>query len=228
MVGDGIGSLESVLHEKAIKFEYIDSFYEDFSGFDELSPELLVVTGGSMGVYQLEDYPFLKKEILMIENRLKHNLPVFGICLGAQMIAKALGSNVYEGKNGIEKGWFPIEVLDEGKDTPVQHLDKKNTSMLHWHGDTFDLPSGATRLASSEKYENQAFSWGNNVMGLQCHLEITQKLLMSWLVSSAASVKKGELDIENVRKETEKHIGVLNIQSFKFFSEWIEGLQINA
>jgi GMP synthase (glutamine-hydrolysing) len=114
------------------EYTYWDTHLKGLEGFDPLEPELLIVLGGAPGVYQADLYPFLKDEINIIEKRLAARRPVLGVCLGAQLMAKALGSDVYVGEQGSEKGWFPIKVNDKGQNSVVNVLDKEHTNMLHW------------------------------------------------------------------------------------------------
>ncbi len=221
-ISDGLGSLAAALEKAGADYRYIDTYKEDVSDFDALAPDLLIVLGGAPGVYQADLYPFIKQEIKILEKRLAAGLPVLGICLGAQMMAKALGSEVYIGEQGQEKGWHKIYINEAGKQTAVRHLDAAHTSMLHWHGDTFDLPDGATLLASSDLYRNQIFSWGDCALGLQCHAEATQNILQSWMVDAAASVHKGELDLHRLRAQTDANTDILMRQTELFLHDWLE------
>ncbi len=134
--------------------------------------DMLVVMGGPMGVYDSEKYTWLNNEKEFIKEAIESDKYVLGICLGAQLIAAAMGAKVYP--SGIQEiGWYPIELTEKG-DKLWGSLDPENRWMvLHWHGDTFDLPEGAQLLASSKVTKNQAFLLGNNVLGLQFHLEAT-------------------------------------------------------
>jgi GMP synthase (glutamine-hydrolysing) len=225
MICDGLGSLAGVLDKAGIEYRYIDTYREDFSDFDPELPDLLIVLGGSPGVYQADHYPFLKEELLHIEKRLERNMPVLGICLGAQMMAKVMGSNVFPGPQGSERGWYSLKVNEKGKQSAVRHLDEEYTQMVCWHGDTFDLPKGATLLASTDMYENQIFSYGKNILGLQCHAEVTPCILKGWFVSSASRVANGELDLEDLRSKTEQHAPVLINQTEKFLLEWLDQIE---
>ncbi|AUT01364.1 amidotransferase [Nostoc sp. CENA543] len=132
----------------------------------------LVVMGGPMNIYEDEQYPWLTQEKRFIAQAIAANKMVIGICLGSQLIADVLGSKVYRGKYK-EIGWFPIELTDAArKSTIFGDLPQKFT-VFHWHGDTFDLPTGATRLAYSAACQNQAFIYDEKVLGLQFHLEST-------------------------------------------------------
>jgi GMP synthase (glutamine-hydrolysing) len=139
--------------------------FPDFSRFD-----VLVVMGGPMGVYDDREYPFLAREKVYIENALKLGKKVIGVCLGAQMLADVLGAKVYKNRYK-EIGWFPVYKTDEAEEgTAFQNLPKEFIA-FHWHGDTFDLPAGATRLAYNEATENQAFQYQDEALALQFHLE---------------------------------------------------------
>ena len=122
-----------------------------------------------MSVNDERAYPWLKPEKKFIDEAIRRGLPVVGVCLGAQLIAAALGAKVYANTHK-EIGWFPIQALDVGADA---FRFPRQATVFHWHGETFDLPSGAVRLARSSACENQAFQVGRNVIGLQFHLETT-------------------------------------------------------
>lgn len=148
-------------------------FYEaeqapaNVDGFD-----WLVVMGGPMNIYQYRDHPWLRGEKRVIRDAVAANKRVLGICLGAQLIADALGGKVYQNAER-EIGWFPVTAVPEGKGSPFAFPEA--TSVLHWHGDTFSLPPGGVWLARSEGCENQAFAVGTRVLGLQFHLEMRQE-----------------------------------------------------
>ncbi len=221
---DGLGSFARAFENFGADYFYIDTYREDISTFDALAPDVLVVLGGAPGVYQAEYYPFIRQEIDIIEKRFAANKPVLGVCLGAQMMAKALGEDVYVGKNGVEKGWLEIDVTDAAKGSPLEHLDGQHTKMLQWHGDTFDMPKQATHLAKSNQYANQAFSFGKS-LGLQCHAEVTPCILKSWLVNAAGDVADGKLDVVDMMDKTDKHIGTLMEQSGKFIEGWLSEIK---
>ncbi len=193
---------------------------------DVISPDVMIILGGPIGVYDAPEYPFLYQEIELIKQRIETKKPLLGVCLGAQLIAKALGANVYKGTKGKELGWNPITVTEAGKSHPVKHLDKEHTSMFQWHGDTFDLPDGATLLASNENYENQIYSYGRNVLGLQCHAEVTVSLLQEWFVMLVNDLRASDKlpDVIEMRKITAKLGPVLEAQTQKFLTSWLKGL----
>lgn len=135
------------------------------------SIDWLIVLGGPMNIYEDHNYPWLTPEKNLIEQVIKLNKPVLGICLGAQLIADVLGARVYQGDHK-EIGWFPIGI-NTNKSEVFNNLPEQLT-VFHWHGDTFDLPANATHLAQSEGCQNQAFIYNNKVLGLQFHLEVTK------------------------------------------------------
>jgi len=145
---EDLGSLDHLLRERGFEIEGVDVATARFPLPQAASCDLLVVLGGPIGVYDQQDYPFLKDELACISQRLQARKPILGICLGAQLMAAALGSRVYPGQQGAEIGWSPLQAAPDS-DTPAWFapLLAPGVSVLHWHGDTFDLPSGAVRLA---------------------------------------------------------------------------------
>lgn len=137
-------------------------------GVEEI--EALIVLGGPMGVYDEADCPWLKPEKLLIRAVIDAGKPVLGICLGAQLIADVLGADVK--RNPMKEiGWFPIQLTDQARAECVFADFPQELTVLHWHGDTFDLPKGAVRIGHSDCCVNQGFLWGENVIALQFHLE---------------------------------------------------------
>jgi GMP synthase (glutamine-hydrolysing) len=133
----------------------------------------LVVLGGPMGVYEADRYPFLEAERRLVRAAADAGRPVLGICLGAQLLARAFSADVYPGRNGKEIGWEPVELTAAGRDDPVLGALAGAGPVFHLHGDTFDLPPGAVHLARSGRYAHQAFRIGPRAYGLQFHLEFT-------------------------------------------------------
>ena len=144
-----------------------------------------MVLGGPIGVYEADAYPFLTPEIELIARRLHADRPTLGICLGSQLLAAALGARVYS--SGVKEiGWAPIELSAAGEASCLRHLEK--TAVLHWHGDTFDLPAEAVRLASTPVCKNQAFSWRAHALALQFHAETAGTALESWYVGHTGEI----------------------------------------
>ena len=139
----------------------------------------LIVLGGPMGVYETERYPWMTEEIDRVACAVRAGKPVLGVCLGSQILAAALGARVYPHARK-EIGWDDIELLAGARDDPLLTGLPSTVKAFHWHGDTFDLPAGAVHLASSRTCRNQAFRFGPNAWGLQCHLEIDRDDPLNW------------------------------------------------
>lgn len=135
--------------------------------------DLLIVMGGPMGVNDTNEYPWLKKEKEFIEKALKRGKKVLGVCLGAQLLAEVLGAKVYKNKEK-EIGWHDIDMVEGGRELGIIKDFGTTEKVFHWHGDTFDLPDGATHLFKSEACENQSFIYNNQALALQFHIELTE------------------------------------------------------
>lgn len=221
---DGSCFLGKTLEEQEFNITSIGVPTVGIKDFDALAPDLLLVMGGPVGVYQAKHYPFIYDEIEVLKKRIAADKPTLGICLGAQLIAKALGADVYKGANGLEAAWHPLTVHDTAQNHPVRHLCKTKTNMFHWHGDTFDLPEGSTLLASSETYKNQAFSYGQNILGLQCHAEVNHRKLNEWYVVFVSQITGDNpvIHIEDLKRQSNEYMDTLNRQVRLFFLEWLK------
>ncbi|MBL7032001.1 MAG: gamma-glutamyl-gamma-aminobutyrate hydrolase family protein [Nitrospira sp.] len=195
---EGPGTIEDFLKEKGAKYSVVDFWGCDAT--EKTVPDVrefshLVIMGGPMAVYESEGAPLLHFETAMIRAFMLNKKPVLGICLGAQMIAHALKSDVYAG-GSEEVGWNRVEITPEGMEDPVFSAISVNNEpfaeVFQWHGDTFDLPKKTVRLASSKAYKNQAFRYKENVYALQFHIEVRPEMIREWFAD-----EKGE-GIENM------------------------------
>ena len=222
---EDLGILAPLLAERDISIGHIDAPRDPLQEFDATSPDLLIVLGGPIGVYEIDAYPFLSREIAMVGERLARGLRTLGICLGAQLMAAALGARVYP--SGIKEiGWKPVALSDPGRDSCLVPLAQGELPVLHWHGDTFDLPDGAVHLASTDLCENQAFLLGANALGLQFHLETTAEALESWLVGHAVEIAAAGLSPAALREDSRRLAGACNAAGRSCFAAWLDGLSL--
>jgi GMP synthase (glutamine-hydrolysing) len=211
------GTLAPVLNHRGIALRYLEA------GVDDLAPALdadvLVVLGGPIGIYEIDRYPFIKNELATIEAALKKGVPIIGICLGCQALAAVLAARVYPGKQK-ELGWDEMSLTKEGKASPLGAID--GVRVLNWHGDTFDLPVGATRLASSEITPNQAFTYGPKVLALQFHVELPQRDMERWLIGHTLELATSKVDLGKRRADTARYAPAANAASARLFNDWLD------
>lgn len=220
-----LGTFEAVLASAGYALSYADVAHGDLAKLDALAPDLLVVLGGPIGVYETDAYPFLTAELALIEERLHAGLPIVGICLGAQMIAAALDAKVAP-TGTKEIGFSPLTLTAAGASGPVRHL--ADIPVLHWHGDGFELPIGATLLATTP-VSNQAFAIGPNVLSLQFHPEAdTTQELEAWLIGHACELAGAGIDPRAIRADARRHGPALAEAGRAMFAEWLAGLALPA
>ncbi|MEJ2683395.1 MAG: type 1 glutamine amidotransferase [Candidatus Sulfobium sp.] len=202
VAGEGPGTIEEFLVGRKVPYRVVEMYREDLPCYSDM--RTLVVMGGPMSVNESDIYPYLSREEQLVREFLEEGRRVLGICLGAQVMAKALGAKVYPGPQK-EIGWYDIELRGEGiRDPMMGRLGahpraedfRKVFRVFHWHGETFDIPRGAERLARSALYENQAFRYGKGAYAFQFHMEVTKEMIYGWLKDEA-------VDMEKVRMETE-------------------------
>lgn len=198
---------------------YENEPYPSLSNFD-----VLIIMGGPMGVYDEQDYPWLKTEKAFIRKAIHNKKIVVGICLGAQLIAAALGAKVYQ-NSFKEIGWFPVYKTPRAQNTSLGKILPKSFMAFHWHGDTFDIPKGAVHLAESKACKNQAFLYLNRVIALQFHLESTQssiesliqncreELISAPFIQTADQIRKGYQQIESLNTIMDKLMNRIILES---------------
>lgn len=219
---EDLGSLGETLRRRGFEISYLEAGVDDLLGRDAAADDLVVVLGGPIGAYETENYPFLVPEIAFIERRLKVARPVICICLGAQLMARALGARVYPGA-AKEIGWSPLSLTAAGAASPLRHLALERTEVLHWHGDTFDLPPGAELLASTALYRHQAFAIGSHALALQFHAEVTAIGLERWFIGHAVEIAGvAGLTVPKLRAETARVAERLAAQGPLCFGAWLD------
>jgi GMP synthase (glutamine-hydrolysing) len=186
-----LGIIGEALEAGGIGAEYVRVFAGEAVPGDMTGAAGLVVMGGSMGVYERHEYPFLSDEIRLIEAALKAEKPVLGICLGSQLLASALGAEVKKGDRK-EIGWFPVALTEAASTDRLFSEVERSFTAYHWHGDVFDLPGGAVSLASSAQTQCQAFGYQERAYGLLFHLEGTHKIVVVVRQTSVCGLEFGQ------------------------------------
>lgn len=218
------GLLEPVLAARGALINLIDVPLTDLDSHDPLAADLLVVLGGPIGADDLDEFPFLGAEIALIERRLAAGAPVLGICLGAQLMARALGARVSPARRK-EIGWAPIDLTEAGRAGCLGHLQDGRPMVLHWHGDNFELPQGAERLASTEHCPHQAFSVGRHGLALQFHIEVPPERLEQWFVGHVVEIGSARgVEISQLRADTREYGLPLARQAPLVFDAWLDQL----
>ncbi|MGH9722631.1 MAG: type 1 glutamine amidotransferase [Bryobacteraceae bacterium] len=188
---ESLGLIADSLEEHGIASEYVDLFARS-----DLEPRIedaagLVFMGGPMSVN--DDLAYIRTELRLIERAVSLGMPILGVCLGSQLIARALGSRVY--KNGVKEiGWAPVYFTEAAAGDPLLSGLNNPETIFHWHGETFDLPRGAELLAISGACRHQAFRVGDRIHGFQFHLEVTPQMISSWCAEDANEGDMRELD----------------------------------
>ncbi len=185
------------LHLDLRRMDLADPLPESMSGF-----AALVIMGGPMSAHDDAGFPSRRAELALIEDALGRELPVLGICLGAQLLAVAAGGAAFPGGAGPEIGWAPVELTPEAALDPLLHGLPRHLEVLHWHGDTFTLPAGAVRLAGSARYPNQAFVIGSRAWGLQFHLEVDVVAVGAFLENFGSEVTSAGFDPASIAAAT--------------------------
>ncbi len=190
---------------------YSEAWNTDWAALAANPPDLLVVLGGPIGVYEPHLYPFLAAEIAAVGQHIAAGLPIVGICLGAQIMAVSQGARVFPA--GVKEiGFAPLTLTAAGRASCL-HPYTDEPDAFHWHGDTFDLPANATLLASTAAVTNQAFAIGDHAIGFQFHPEVRLAAIEDWLVGHAVELAHARIDIPAVRAAALAKSAAMNAKS---------------
>ncbi len=215
---ESLGILGQIFTQYGLQAEYVRTFagepvpryIDDAAG--------LVVLGGPMSVYENNRYPFLNDAMRLIDQALKREKPILGICLGSQLLAATLGANVYaNGKKEI--GWHDVTLHGAGTD-PLWAGMRSPFVGFHWHGDVFDLPEGARSLASSDLTTHQSFSYGDRSYGVLFHMEVTAQIVADMTDTFADEVAQLGLDGAVIRAQSQRHLKALHDNARIFYQHW--------
>jgi GMP synthase (glutamine-hydrolysing) len=218
---EDLGVFDAVFRDAGFAVQFCEAGMDDLGAIDP-STAIVVILGAPIGAYEEDKYPFLLDELRLLERRLSARRPTLGICLGAQLIARALGSRVYPGARK-EIGWGQVDLTPEGRRSPLQHL--QDVPVLHWHGDTFDLPAGAQRLASTAVTENQAFGLGPAILALQFHPEVEARNFERWLIGHTLEISAvPDLSVDGLRQDAQRFAVATSARGARLLRDWLAGL----
>jgi GMP synthase (glutamine-hydrolysing) len=218
---EDLGTFGPVIEDHGYRVRYVDAGLDDLGALDVVAPDLVAILGGPIGAYEEDKYPFLETELALVARRLESGRAILGLCLGAQLMARSMGAEVRPGP-AKEIGWGPLTLTEAGQAGPLRHLGSE--PVMHWHGDVFDLPSGAACLASTGICPNQAFSRGPAVLGCQFHPEAGADGFERWLIGHAAEIASAGLSPNVLRRETEMYGQAAAERGRKVIAEWLAGL----
>jgi len=211
-----LGLIAEALETRGIEYDYVDLFRGSARVPSIAEAAGLISMGGPMSAN--DDLPYLCAELDLIRAALEAGKPVLGVCLGAQLLGKALGARVY--RNPVKEiGWFPVRLTEAGRRDPLLAGFQEAETVLHWHGETFDLPAGAVWLAWSEACRHQAFRFGEKAYGFQFHLEVTPEMIADWIRQD-----ENEGDVRELTAPLDPYVnaGRLRELSSLVFGRWAE------
>lgn len=220
---EGVAGYRAPIEAAGYQVDRIDVADPAFSALDLREPDLLIMMGGPMGVYEQDRYPWIGCQLRRLAHRLEANRPTIGVCFGSQMIAAALGAQVYAGPT-MEIGFHPVTIAPEAANGPLRHI--ADVPMLHWHGDTFTLPDNVELLASTPHYAHQAFRRGPNILALQFHGEMgLDPRFDAWIEQGTEAIARAGTDEASLR-EAHDRLGAGAVAAGQaMIAEWLEGLR---
>ena len=224
-----LGTLDPLLKEAGFRLRYVNFGRDPHQRPSLKRYEALIVLGGPMNAHQIDTYPNLATEVEVIREAVDAGMSVLGICLGAQLLAKAVGGSVAK-NDEREIGWCDVHLTESGRADPVLSSFESSQRVFQWHEDGISLPAGVPNLASSPASQVQAYRYGDHAYGFQFHLEVDASLVERWLTVPAnqpmLAAEAGRVDPRAIRQQTENWIGDLQELSRLTFSHWIDRFEI--
>lgn len=219
---EGVAGLRAPIEAAGYRLERVDVRDAAFATMDLAAPDLLILMGGPMGVYERAEHPWIDGEVARLAGRIARGLPTLGVCLGAQMIAQAMGAKVVVGAVR-EVGFAPVALTQAGARSPLRHL--AGVPVLHWHGDTFALPEGVDLLASTMGCAHQAFARGRALLALQFHPEMGEDARFEgWLDGSEDYAAGAGISIARLRADHARFGPAAVAAGRAMMAEWLAGL----
>ena len=216
---EGVAGFREPIERAGYAIDRVDVGTPEFAGVDWLAPDLLVAMGGPMGVYEEAAHPWIADEIAGLATRIAARHPILGVCLGAQLVAAAMGAPVYSA-GAREVGFSPLVLSGIGSASPLRHLS--GIDVLHWHGDTFDLPADVDHLATSALCANQGFRRGDWLLALQFHAEMGEDPRFGqWLAGSDAYLASAGTDAPRMRADHDRCGPVAVAAGRRMIAEWL-------
>ncbi len=222
---ENLGNIADALEGAALAWQYVRIFDGQSVPQNMKGAGGLIVMGGPMGVYQTDRYPFLRDEMALIHDAIADNRPVLGVCLGAQIVAAALGAKVERNPAGKEIGWHPITLAAAAKDDRLMRGLPASLTPFHWHGDIFELPAGAVSLASSEKTPCQAFRHGDKTYAFQFHFEVTGESIRAMADAFSKELMRENISADEMIAREAELMPALERTADTVFSRWAAPIQ---
>jgi len=225
VAAEPLGTLDGLIRRRGHRIRYVNFHREPAAQPNIDRYRGLIVLGGPMNVEDHPHRPHLVTELRCIERALAQGKPVLGICLGAQLLAHALGARVYRGERP-EIGWYRLRITDHGRGDPVLGTLADGAAVFQWHHYGFDLPAGAVHLAGTADYPHQAIRYGEHAYGVQFHPEVSQPLIERWLGNAQYGRELAcsglDRDAEGIRLDTTLHIAGLQATAEQLFGRFLD------